>query len=357
MKKKNNRETILIFTDITGYGDLVNIHQLIREFKHNYPLSNLIFYNSCHYVKIPLYRKIIRDMCLLNPDINEVWLKKKHSRFLLKTHFFKDIIQMYNISKIVYVSANHWHISNKILKKKGDVKGLTIPYRYKIWAENWLKKNIDLEKKIVVAHIRESVIKSPSEIYTYIRDPNFNNWLKLFKKIIDDLDVIILRIGLNDLTPININGVIDLTNKNITFLQEAALIASADLFLGCESGPNVMAGALKIPSVLGSYVNQLCIPQMNLENQIVLYKKFYDKNGKKLDIKNIYHFKKTKYSENFLIYDTEKLKDNVNFKGFNFSERTFMDWEKTIKCTNLISTYDDTPIEEIYKSVKKLLNK
>lgn len=355
MKKKHNQETVLFFTDIPPYGDLVNIHQLIREFKHNYPLSNLIFYNSRQYVKIPIYRKIIRDMCLLNPDINEVWLNKKHSRFLLKTCFFKDIIQIYKISKIVYVSANHWHLSNKILKKKGDVKGLTIPYRYKIWAKNWLEKKIDLEKKIVVTHIRESVVKSP---ITEIRDPNFNNWLKLFKKIIDDLDVIILRIGLNDLTPINIDGLIDLTNKNLTFLQEVALIDAADLFLGCESGPNVMAGALKIPSVLGSYVNQLCIPQMNLKNQLIHYKNFYDKNGKKLEIKNVYHFKKTKYLENFLIYDTEKLKDNVkSFKGFNLSETSFIDWKKTIKCINFISTYDDTPIEEIYKSVKKFLNK
>ena len=72
----------------------------------------------------------------MNPDIDEIWLKKRNTQNIRKSFFYKDIIEFYNISKIVYVSANHWHISNKILKEKGDVKSLIVPKKYDIWAKN-----------------------------------------------------------------------------------------------------------------------------------------------------------------------------------------------------------------------------
>ncbi len=226
--------------------------------------------------------------------------------------------------------------------------------------EKWLNENIELNQKIIVAHIRESVVEHKTKIISDIRNPDFNEWLKLFKMITTSLNVVILRIGLINLTPINMKGVIDLTQRKISFLQEIALIGNADLFLGCESGPNVMAGALKTRSVLGSYVNHLCIPQMSLQNQIVLYKTLYDKEGKVLDIKNLYHFNKITNFDSFLIYDTKRLLNKIKpllfFEKLNATQTKMIDSENNLKITQKILSYKDTPIEEIYEAVKKSLS-
>jgi len=236
-----NKEVYLLYgLNISGIGNCVGMHQAAREWVDDNKSSNLCIIFVCNNGTL----RYAEDIAKCNPDIDELWVcNKPNDVFINDAEAFANSHNYKIISKIN--CRPEWELCEDALMRKKKLIGLKVPNEFVDFAEEWRSNNIKTEKMFIL-HIRQGASEGG-------RNPDFGNYVKLAKEVVNVYpQVTFAYIGIPSDAPIDYDRIVNA--RNLSWMQQCGLMSISDMYIGCSSGPQMMAAALKIPMVVGSHL-------------------------------------------------------------------------------------------------------
>lgn len=304
IKECKGKET-LIFPIVwpVAFGDMIVVNQFIRYLKYKYNKQKVI-------VIIPLNRKDLKELFILNKDVNHVLdittmpeEEKERGKSLLLQHPDGKL----NIS----VQENICRRMVKILQEEIPCTVYKLRYfplldgfdcidGFRIWEERarlWIEEKIELPKfmanfeapeKIITVHFRNADYSDEARNVPDAYAQEIINAIKL-----EYPEYTIVRIRDSKMT--ELNNCNNLLTDIHTVYTQVKYIQRSKLFIGCHSAPQMLALAcMKAPVICINYTvqettnemgdNIPCLSYAPLGQQVrkIFYTKMYDENGKYL---------------------------------------------------------------------------
>ena len=238
----------------------------LRKFKEN-SISYIEIKDEKEISNFYYYKNILDKNCLsfYDTEFNDITIYYKnliHSNYLLGSTTF---------DRFEYRFHNKFNIKLSFTSKEESI------------GTNFLKRLNIKENSFVIFHSRDSLyLHNNLTSYCDFRNVNFSSYFKTIKYL-SSMDIHSIRFGKIQKDEINqtINKFINYAEKFQTDFRDIYLISKAKYFVGCTSGPILLAGCFNKPSIK---TNQIPLTAFynNNDKDLFIWKKLVDKNTNQL---------------------------------------------------------------------------
>jgi len=244
IKKDTPDRKFIVINLIEHFGDIVACEPVARYVKSRHPDAYLVW----------MVRKPYRDLVLHNPAIDQVFVLYCLTEwmYIAASGLFDEIIDLHPQNRECPVCRK------PLLKHVGNA-GITIETYYNYGnllaaycqsagipvIEDQPKLSIPREtgRRIDLLGLPERFVAVHCSSNEESRDWTQEKWRQLAQKIISDLDLPVVEIGLQPLLDLESGRYVNLCGQ-LSLLETAEVIRRAKMFIGIDSGPAHLANAV-----------------------------------------------------------------------------------------------------------------
>lgn len=236
---KEAKTEVCIYRGCGGVGDILMATPLLQIIKETFPNCKLTFAIDTKSAG-DTYYNLVKN----NPFIDEI--VSAHTIKKDSYHIFKDISSVciaYENSGLPWINRIDIFANACGFKLKDPKVFYKVEDKERIWATNFLSKIKNIEhSKIIMLHTASFDHKRTWPIHKY------SEFISAYNNL--DSSTIYLVNDFQHLNPYwsKLKNVVDISNYSIK--EVAALTEQVDLFIGPDSGPMHIAGALNTPGII-----------------------------------------------------------------------------------------------------------
>lgn len=234
---KGNKLNLCVIRSLGGIGDILMTTPAIQQLAEDYPNSRITYATDMHSTKD--YYEVLKN----NPHISEVI----DARFVNKTHYdaWVDItsvcIQHENSSKPVLNRIDIFAKAIGISRLRNTLPYLKLEPEETLWAQSYIRQLNLGDKKLIYLHTASF---DPQRCWPVQR---YQELLRIAQNQYPNLHFLVS--DFNQVLP-NKQLYPNATDVTQGLIRKAsALIQQSDYFIGPDSGPMHIAGALQVPSL------------------------------------------------------------------------------------------------------------
>lgn len=231
---------ICVFRKLGGIGDVLMCTPALRQLKKDFPECNLTFAIDMHSTKNNNYYELVKNADYIDHIVD--------SRFVNESMYdavvdLSSVCIKYEHSGLPVLNRSDIFGRACGLPKLDDKKvWYKVESQERIWAQHWIKSATGSSVKLVVLHTASMEGKRcwPAKKYRELVERSLQDSLNI-KFVVFDMNNVFADLKVY-------SNCIDASFTNIR--QMAAIIEQADFFIGPDSGPMHIAGALGVKSLV-----------------------------------------------------------------------------------------------------------